>query len=288
MSPLAGLHLDREVAEIDLRRREPMLDLVGLVTRRTAPARPLDRADVAASAITAPPSSTRTSLHATAALVPADALEMARWLTPAELAVAQRRGDRGRAAHVMGRVAAKQALQAHLVAVGLALIEADRIEITNDERGRPTVAVRGARVATRHARITIAHCASVAVAAATLHPAAVAGEPGIGIDVEPIEPRSSRFERLTMSAGEQALPLRAGDTRDAWLTRLWAAKEAASKATGRGLQGRPKAFEVSAVDGDRLLVAGRWVATEVVAFAGTDHIVAITDDLRSERAWHRS
>ena len=40
--------------------------------------------------------------------------------------------------------------------------------------------------------------------------------------------------------------------------------------------------------GPRLLVAGRWIAPEVLRFAGIDHVVALTDDLRTECAWHRS
>lgn len=289
MTPLAGSDLD--TVAIDLRWGDPDLDLdlVGIAPGSVARPAPVPASPPAGQPALDPPGEPDGPplVHAVATLVTPAGTDLGRWLTDADHAVAARRGERGRPGHLAGRIAAKQALQRNLTANGFAEIDAHRIAITNDERGRPSVAVRGARIATRHARVTIAHSAVVAVAAATSGPA-TAGEPGIGIDVEPIEPRSSRFERLTLRAGEQALVPVAGDDRNTWLTRLWAAKEAAAKATGRGLEGRPKAFAASAVDGSRLLVAGRWIATEVLRFAGIDHVVALTDDLRTECAWHRS
>jgi phosphopantetheinyl transferase (holo-ACP synthase) len=287
VSPLGGLHVD--VIAVDLRGPTGVVDLAhhrgGFAPERSRPTRPQPAA---------PPAEV---LHAVAALVPDDAADAAnRWLTPVEQDGARRRGARGRAAHVVGRVAAKQAIRAFLDDAGFGAIEPDRIRITNDERGCPVVAIRGARVATRRLRVTIAHSSVVAVAAAALRPSGGGrtgtqdedAVPGLGIDVEPVEPRSSRFERLALSAGEQALAPFPGDDRDTWLTRLWAAKEAAAKATGRGLEGRPKAFAAAAVDGERLLVADRWVTTELVRFAGVDHIVALTDATRTECQWHRS
>ena len=262
-------------------------DAIGIVDLRSAPT-------TAPDARPAPvPATADPVVHAVAALVPSDrARSSSGWLTPRERAAAERRGERGRPGHVAGRVAAKQAVLAHLVHAGFAEPEPDRIEIANDPLGRPTVAVRGARVATRHLCITIAHTTRVAVAAATIPPAGRGADrtavAGIGIDVEPVEPRSARFAGLTLTTAEQALAPIAGDDRDTWLTRLWAAKEAAAKATGRGLEGRPKAFETTAVDGERLRVAGRWITTEIATFAGVDHVVAITEATRTERAWRPS
>lgn len=286
MSPLVGLDLD--AASLDLRGASGLLDLTDRTGGAFAPVpdRPARR-DRATSSPTP-------AVHAAATPVPdgdPDPL-VARWLTAAERQATERRGERGRAAHVAGRVAAKQAIQAHLTSLGFAELDPQRIEIGNDDRGCPVVAVRGARVATRHLRVTIAHGGTVAVAAAAqLPPDRAAGPdrgPGIGIDVEPVEPRSSRFERLTLGAAEQSLARVPGDDRDTWLTRLWAAKEAAAKATGRGLEGRPKAFAATEVDGERLLVADRWITTEVVRFAGIDHVVALTGATRTECTWHRS
>lgn len=231
--------------------------------------------------------------HAVALPIPEDgALDALaeRWLTTGERAAAGELGPRARAGRVAGRVAAKQAVAAHLAALGFAEVAPERVQIINDEHGCPVVAVRGARIATRHLRISIAHSGAVAVALASTarRPGSDAGTTGIGIDVEPIEARSPRFERLTLAEDERKLAPVAGDDRDTWLTRLWAAKEAAAKATGLGLRGRPKRFEVTNVAGTRLRIAGRWIATERVELAGITHIVASTDDHRTECSWHRS
>jgi len=294
VSPLLG-GLDLDLVAVDLRGPFDIVDLTrgGRPMARSAPprTRPVD-ADVAA--ITTPPRpEARPVQHVVATLVTDDPdRSAARWLTATERDVASRRGARGRAAHVAGRVAAKQAIRSHLGELGFAEFDADRIQITNDELGCPAVAIRGARVATRHLRVSIAHSGGVAVAVAgqvpSGHGRGVGPAAGIGIDVEPVEPRSPRFERLTLGAAEQALRPVAGDDRDTWLTRLWAAKEAAAKATGRGLEGRPKAFAATAVAGARLLVADRWIATEIISCGGVDHVLATTDAHRTEFAWHRS
>jgi phosphopantetheinyl transferase len=244
VSPLAGLDLDE--ITLDLRGSSGVVDLTAPHAQQPRSLPRVRRHHVDTSI-----ASTALAVHAVAATVPDDTASLvAHWLTAPERAAAERRGTRGRAAHVVGRVAAKQAIRAHLDAAGFAELDPERIQITNDERGCPIVAVRGARVATRNLRVTIAHSGGVAVAAAALHRPATGASGkeagtstgiGIGIDVEPIEPRSSRFERLTLTAGEQVLRSVPGDDRDTWLTRLWAAKEAAAKATGRGLEGRPKA-----------------------------------------------
>lgn len=207
-----------------------------------------------------------------------------RWLTAAERTAADALGPRARAGRVGGRIAAKQAIASHLISRGFADLAPERVQITNDGYGAPVVAVRSARIATRHLRISIAHAGAVAVALASTSRRAT----GIGIDVEPVEARSPRFEALTLAVEERRLVPAAGDDRDTWLTRLWAAKEAAAKATGLGLRGRPKDFVVTGTAGTRLRIAGRWIATERVELAGTIHIVASTEDHRTECSWHRS
>ena len=209
-----------------------------------------------------------------------------RWLTPAERAIADSLGPRARCGRIAGRVAAKQAIQAGLTEIGFAHLDAARIQITNDAHGVPVPTIRGARVATRHLRVSIAHAAGVAVALATTASRTATHAPGI--DVEPVEERSHRFERLTMTAAERALEPVPGDDRDTWLTRLWSAKEAAAKATGRGLQGRPKDFAVSRVVDHRLRIGDRWVVTECLTVGGRVHVVARTENERTECAWHRS
>jgi phosphopantetheine--protein transferase-like protein len=101
-----------------------------------------------------------------------------------------------------------------------------------------------------------------------------ASSDAIGIDIEAVESRSERFDDMVLTAAEQRLVPSHG--RDQWLTRLWTAKEAAAKATGLGLRGRPKDFEVHEVDGNRLLVGQVWVRTQMLR----DPLAASTADTR--------
>jgi len=48
---------------------------------------------------------------------------------------------------------------------------------------------------------------------------------------------------------------------DEWRTRLWAAKEAAGKAAGTGMQGDPRKLVLTEVDGERMRIGERWIAT---------------------------
>jgi phosphopantetheinyl transferase len=120
----------------------------------------------------------------------------------------------------------------------------------------------------------------------------------VGIDVEKVGERSQMFENTALGERERAFFASTADAsqRDLELTRWWCAKEAVSKADGTGMGFKPQQFEVTAVDGDRLLVAGRWVETTVVsgpslttaqsagAAGGTrnaeEYVVAWTDDAR--------
>ena len=106
--------------------------------------------------------------------------------------------------------------------------------------------------------------------------AAISAQRGVGIDVEAVEPRSRAFERTALTEAERALGV-FDDDRDGWLTRIWTAKEAAAKATGRGLRGRPGDFVIDAVDGERLRCEGGWIASESIATAAGRFIVAWTE-----------
>ena len=70
-----------------------------------------------------------------------------------------------------------------------------------------------------------------------------------------------------------------GELSAEWFTRAWSAKEVSAKVAGTGLSGRPKDFPLTAVDGERLLVAGRWVRTI------TDHPTDTTEEPRHVIAW---
>ncbi len=195
---------------------------------------------------------------------------MRRYLGRAERADYDGHNPRAQRQWLLGRIAAKDAVRRLLDGP----VFPAEIEIMNDETGRPHVGGHGGRALAQDIRISIAHTGWIGVAHA-----AVGRD--VGIDIEAIEPRSERFEQVSLTVTEQALDRAAtglGDSRDAWLTRLWAAKEAAAKATGRGLGGRPKDFEVRAVDGARLLIGDRWIRTQrrTDLHPDKEHIIAWT------------
>ncbi len=146
------------------------------------------------------------------------------------------------------------------------------VAVANDPTGRPLV--RGPFDA--DLRVSLAHVEGLGVA--------LVGEGvDVGIDAERVEPRRPSFEALVLTPAERELPLPDGFGRDTWLTVLWAAKEAAAKAGGRGLEGRPKDFEVLERRGHRLRIGHRWIAFERLPPGTTpdhlprkEHIVAWT------------
>ncbi len=170
---------------------------------------------------------------------------------------------------LLGRIAAKDAVRDLLWRSGSeARIFPVEVTVTNDAEGAPHVtAPDGSDV-----RVSIAHTAGLGVAIA-------ARGVDVGIDIERIEDRPDTFELAALSKKERArfedLPdIDRQSVRDVELTRWWAAKEAAAKAAGTGMQGRPKDWKVVEIDGDRLRIGDRWFAT---ARLGTDHIVAWTE-----------
>jgi phosphopantetheinyl transferase (holo-ACP synthase) len=225
-----------------------------------------------------------------------------RYLNAAERVTYEGLNPRAQRHWLLGRIAAKDAVRRALWDEGHSPVFPAEITLGNDEHGRPEVVAGPGR----GRPLSISHASWVG--AALCGPE---GGPGLGIDVEPVASRSPSAVGVAFTGAEQAL-LRAasdgagatgGDAGDAgddpgigdeWLTRAWAAKEAAAKATGRGLAGRPHDLPVSAVDGERLLVGDRWVSTVRVtapvqrAWGGPgeatdhetereDHVVAWTD-----------
>jgi phosphopantetheinyl transferase len=189
---------------------------------------------------------------------------------------------RARIPWLLGRVAAKDAVREHLSQRAFAAIDPTRIIVRNDESGRPLVEVRGARLSTRGVQVSIAHKPAVAVAVAarvrrTDTPKKVdPAQEGVGIDIEPVETRPASFAEMILSPSERSLLESSSEDRDTWLTRMWTVKEATSKTTGRGLRGRPKDFEVDAIDDDRLRCCGRWISTAQLGTGGNHYIVAWT------------
>ena len=187
-------------------------------------------------------------------------LMMRRYLGEPERAAHEALGPRRRRAWLLGRIAVKDAVRAHAWATDPdAPIFPVEVTVANDADGRPILTGRFAGL-----RVAIAHKDDVAVARVT----DAAHRPGI--DIERIEPRTDTFATTAFRPAEIAL---GGDRpRDAWLTTLWAAKEALAKARGTGL-GDPRRFTVEAIHGDRLIVDGHPVFTHREG----DHVIAWTD-----------
>ena len=207
-----------------------------------------------------------------------------RYLSPVEQPAFAARSARGVVPWLLGRVAAKDAVRRHLVARGFAEIDPTRIVVVNDSSGRPAVEVRGARPRP-------AACASRSPTSrpwrspwpprcrGRLAPGQidVRRRPGSEWTSRRSRPGHPRSRSTAFTPGERTLARGRGEERDSWLTRLWAVKEATAKATGLGLGGRPKDFEIEAVRDDRLRCRGRWVATESLRTMRGDFIVAWTD-----------
>jgi acyl transferase domain-containing protein/phosphopantetheinyl transferase len=160
---------------------------------------------------------------------------------------------------LLGRIAAKDAVRDLLWRTGgLDRVFPVEVRIDNDPDGRPLASAPG----DRDLRISIAHAGP--------YGAAIAAEGvDVGIDIEHIEARPESFELAALSKKErerfEALPdIDRESVRERELTRWWAAKEAAAKAAGTGMGGRPRDWKVEKVKGDRLRVAGTWYRTALV------------------------
>ncbi|MCU1496694.1 MAG: Modular polyketide synthase, partial [Acidimicrobiales bacterium] len=179
---------------------------------------------------------------------------MRRFLGQAERTEYAGRNPNGQRTWLLGRIAAKDAVRRLLWDRGAGPIFPIEVHVANEASGRP----RADGPTDDDVRISIAHTAGYGVAMAAVGV-------DVGIDIEVIAPRSDTFEALTLTDGERTLLGDArGTDRDVALTRWWAAKEAASKAAGTGLQGRPRDWEIIEVDGSRVRIGDRWIATETI------------------------
>lgn len=151
-----------------------------------------------------------------------------------------------------GRIVAIDAVRQLLFAQGRESIFPVEVRVTNDNQGRPEVQVDGEQ----DLRISLAHSSGAAVALATR------GEK-VGVDLEPVTERDEGFEHTAFTASERNLLLGPVGSmeRAAWVARLWTAKEARGKWLGTGLVGGPRQLPVQEVDGERVMVDGRWIET---------------------------
>jgi phosphopantetheinyl transferase len=206
-----------------------------------------------------------------------------RYLAGCERAVYDRLAAAVRPGWLLGRVAAKDAVRWWLADRGRT-VEPAEVVLANERSGRPVINAiaapapgptpgsrsgtgRGAAPGAFDLRISIAHVAGTGVAIVTQ------GQ-DVGIDVEETAPRPRSFARVAFSARERDERARAtsrpacrpapADAHAAmdeptWMAASWCAKEAAAKAAGTGLQGRPTRFVTRLVAPDLFTVGARLV-----------------------------
>jgi phosphopantetheinyl transferase/acyl carrier protein len=140
---------------------------------------------------------------------------------------------------LLGRSAAKQAVQSLLERnLGVHLPSAE-IEIVPDPYGRPLVRAVGREQL--QPSLSIAHSHGTAVALAVLDPGAM-----VGVDLESLTRRRQDFEAIAFSPDERRLlATLPADLTQEWALRMWCAKEAVGKALGRGLSAGLLAFHIA-------------------------------------------
>ena len=144
---------------------------------------------------------------------------------------------------LMGRIAAKDAVRQWLGARA-ADCHPGEICLGNDPQGRPVVESLPGGLPLPC--ISLAHTDARAVAVAG------AGEGPQGIDIEPQGAAGQLdLNAFATAAEQQRLAALAG--RGDWPTRLWCAKEAAAKALGTGLEGRPLHWVAESLDDDGMV-----------------------------------
>jgi phosphopantetheinyl transferase len=149
------------------------------------------------------------------------------------------------------------------------------VTISRDDRGRPFVVPPEGYA--RVPKISIAHTSKLATA--------VAADRRVGIDLEPAAAGNSLViaDFATVDEISKIRRLDAADDQADWTTRLWCGKEAAAKALGTGLQGRPKRFEAVKIEADGQLMiqhdeASPWIPVMTHPANGTIFAVAALPD----------
>ncbi|RXS68140.1 4'-phosphopantetheinyl transferase superfamily protein, partial [Streptomyces sp. TM32] len=205
-------------------------------------------------------------------------LVMRRYLGAAERARYERCAPHSRTAWLLGRIAAKDAVRELLWDEGAGPVFPAEVAVVNDGHGRP----RPDGPLARGIHVSLAHKDRLAVA--------LAHRSGpVGIDIETVTDDPGALERIALTPAERRLAdglharAAAGGSSDRahWLTALWCAKEAAAKAAGSGLGGRPQEWAVSPAPGGALWVAapdgGRHlVHLDSVHDPSAHHVVAWT------------
>lgn len=149
---------------------------------------------------------------------------------------------------LISRVAVKDAVRALLTREKQSPCFPIEFEVRSDEVKKPYVY----GPLTEGIHISIAHKGTDAVGIARLNRAA-------GIDIEQIEERNQGFYDLAFS--ETELALLNGRDKNEWGTRFWVAKEAYGKSLGKGLQGNPKRYTITEINGEDLKINDIFITT---------------------------
>ena len=151
---------------------------------------------------------------------------------------------RRRSEWLIGRLVIKDAVRLLIrERLSLAVCPAD-IEVIPDEHGRPCVEGAWAARLGSPLKVSLSHSGGVAAALVS-----DGGALGVGLDIEDSGRRTGFLEKAAFTDAERGLlETLAGSGGGDWMLRFWCAKEAASKAIGRGMNGNPRKFVIEQVD----------------------------------------
>lgn len=148
---------------------------------------------------------------------------------------------------LLGRIAAKDAIRKLYAGTFNAALPPLELSILPAQNGAPVVHSHLLQSQGVTTQVSITHKAGYAIAIAAF----VRGNAspfGLGIDFEPYSEREEGIERLILNEAETHFfnGVNAAD-RNALLTRIWGAKEAAAKALGTGIGGNPTKWTVQSL-----------------------------------------
>ncbi len=153
---------------------------------------------------------------------------------------------------LMGRVAAKDAVLNALKQHTNTNYFPAEIRVKSKQNGSPYIVGEDTKIPEIH--ISIAHKDKIAIAIASL-------VTQTGIDIEEIKDRGSGFLELSFHPQEIELISKKSDLWES-ATRAWVAKESYGKSIDLGLQGNPKKYCITEINGDNLRIDNTWIKTK--------------------------